>query len=150
MLKEMHDSAVGGHSGILGTYQRSKQVCYWPGLKKDVHHYVSTCDVCQMHKHENIRPPGLLQPIEAPKGPWQGICMDFITGLPKSEGKEVIFVVVDRSFYQICSLYGSLILYKLPKLLKCSLIRFIPCMVYQLKSYQTETLYLPVFSGLSY
>jgi hypothetical protein len=80
----------------------------------------------------------------------QGICMDFITGLPKSEGKEVIFVVVDRSFYQICSLYGSLILYKLPKLLKCSLIRFIPCMVYQLKSYQTETLYLPVFSGLSY
>lgn len=25
ILKEMHDSAIGGHSGIVGTYRRSKR-----------------------------------------------------------------------------------------------------------------------------
>jgi hypothetical protein len=31
-----------------------------------------------------------------PYAPFIDISMDFIDGLPKSEGKEVIFVVVDR------------------------------------------------------
>lgn len=68
IMQEMHDSAIGGHSGILGTYQRTKQICYWPGLKKEVHQHVSSCNICQMHKHEKVKPPGLLQPISTPEG----------------------------------------------------------------------------------
>jgi hypothetical protein len=68
IMQEMHDSAIGGHSGILGTYQRTKQICYWPGLKKDVHQHVSSCNICQMHKHEKVKPTGLLQPISTPEG----------------------------------------------------------------------------------
>lgn len=49
-----------------------------------------------MNKHENMHIPGLLQPIESPDGPWKGVCMDFLTGLPKSDGKDIILVVVDR------------------------------------------------------
>lgn len=48
-----------------------------------------------MHKHENINSPGLLKPILAPNS-WEGVCMDFITGLPKSEGRDILMVVVDR------------------------------------------------------
>ncbi|KAJ4810364.1 polyprotein [Rhynchospora pubera] len=96
LLKEMHDSNLGGHSGILGTYQRLKSFFYWPKMKDTVHDYVRQCHVCQMSKHEQVPSPGLLQPLPIPDEAWSSVSLDFITGLPKSEGKEVILVVVDR------------------------------------------------------
>ena len=38
----------------------------------------------------------LLQPLPILKQKWESISMDFITVLPKFQGKDCIFVVVDR------------------------------------------------------
>ena len=78
------------------TYQRIKKVFAWSGLKTAVEDFVRQCSVCQQAKHEHCKPPGLLQPLRIPEGAWQDISMDFIEGLPKSNGYEVILVVVDR------------------------------------------------------
>lgn len=41
-------------------------------------------------------PPSLLQPLLVPDFAWTHISMDFVEGLPKSEHKDMILVVVDR------------------------------------------------------
>jgi RNase H-like domain found in reverse transcriptase/Reverse transcriptase (RNA-dependent DNA polymerase)/Retroviral aspartyl protease/Integrase zinc binding domain len=96
IIFEMHDSSQGGHSGISATYHRIKRNFYWPSLKDSVHSYIQQCPNCQMNKGEHIHPPGLLQPLPIPHEAWSSIGMDFITGLPKSKGYEVILVIVDR------------------------------------------------------
>uniref|UniRef100_A0A3Q7GK67 Integrase catalytic domain-containing protein n=1 Tax=Solanum lycopersicum TaxID=4081 RepID=A0A3Q7GK67_SOLLC len=54
------------------------------------------CDICQSHKYDAAAYPGLLQPLPIPNGVWIDISLDFIEGLSKSKGKDVILVVVDR------------------------------------------------------
>jgi hypothetical protein len=65
-------------------------------MRKDIRQMVKECPICQVSKVENIHSPGLLQPLPIPQGSWIDISMDFIEGLPLSQGKSVIFVVVDR------------------------------------------------------
>lgn len=96
ILKQIHESNLGGHFGVQGTYQRVKLVFLWPGLKSQVQQLVSTCPICQLSKSEHVKSPGLLQPVRVPEQTWMHITMDFIEQLPKSKGKEMIWVVVYR------------------------------------------------------
>lgn len=65
-------------------------------MKRDIKKYCEECLICQKNKTLALTPAGLLSPLEIPNEVWSDISMDFIEGLPKSAGKEVIFVVVDR------------------------------------------------------
>jgi hypothetical protein len=87
---------MAGHQGINKTYRKVRERFSWKGLKKDVIKYVKECTTCQANKDEHTHPIGLLQPLPIPEHKWESISMDFITGLPKTQGKDCIFVVVDR------------------------------------------------------
>jgi hypothetical protein len=65
-------------------------------MKQDVDSFVEQSSICQHSKHSNNHPLGLLQPLPILVGVWQDLSMDFIEGLPKSQGYNVILVVVDR------------------------------------------------------
>ncbi|KAJ3699288.1 hypothetical protein LUZ61_002993 [Rhynchospora tenuis] len=96
ILQSLHDTAIGGHSGINVTYHKVKKLFFWPQLKQAVHDYVSTCHTCQINKGEHVPYPGLLQPLPIPQSAWHSVGLDFITGLPTSKGRNVILVIIDR------------------------------------------------------
>lgn len=68
---------------------------YWPNLIQDIKELVKSCEVCQRSKDESVAYPGILQPLPIPSRAWENVAMDFISGLPKSQGKDSIFVVID-------------------------------------------------------
>lgn len=96
ILAEFHEGQVGGHAGRARTYKRVGRSFSWPGLQKEVKDYIAHCDTCQRHHYETVLPPGLLQPLAIPEQAWSTISMDFIDGLPKSEGKTSIWVIIDK------------------------------------------------------
>ena len=96
LLHTFHDSILGGHSGFLRTYKRMCGELYWKGMKADVKKYVQECEVCQRNKLEATKPAGVLQPIPIPERILEDWSMDFIEGLPKAGGMNVIMVIVDR------------------------------------------------------
>ncbi|XP_070006003.1 uncharacterized protein [Nicotiana sylvestris] len=96
ILAEAHDSPTGGHVRYLKTLKRVSANFFWPCLKHDVKLFVQNCLICQQHKYETLAPAGLLQPLPIPNRVWEDISLDFIVGLPPSNGFDTILVVVDR------------------------------------------------------
>lgn len=64
-------------------------------MKADVRTFVRECDTFE-NKSENLHPAELLQPLLILNRACLDISMDFIEGLPLSNGLNVILVVVDR------------------------------------------------------
>nr|XP_034886896.1 uncharacterized protein LOC118027607 [Populus alba] len=96
VLADGHSSPSGGHFGYLKTLTRISASFVWLGIRTSVKSFIRDCEVCQRCKHETLRPAGLLQPLPIPQRIWTDISMDFIDGLPLSQGYNVIMVVVDR------------------------------------------------------
>jgi len=138
ILQALHSSGVGGHSGIHATYHKIKSLFAWPRLKASVHSYVQACSVCQQAKTEHVKSPGLLQPLPIPTQPWSTISMDFIEGLPKSGGFDVILVVVDK-FTKYAHFYRWFTHLQLSKWHSCSSIISTNCMGFLMPSIQTGT-----------
>lgn len=112
LIHDMHSTSWGGHSGIHATYQRLKAHFYWPKMIKDVKIMVQECEVCQRNKDESVAYLGLLHPLPILERAWEHISMDFIEELPKSQGNEVILMVIDRltkyaHFIALAHLYNA-------------------------------------------
>jgi len=40
LIRQFHDSEIGGHEGVLKTFQRMSKEVYWQGMRKDVIKYI--------------------------------------------------------------------------------------------------------------
>jgi hypothetical protein len=95
ILREVHDAPLAGNQGYLKTYRKVRERFSWKGLKGDVLHHVRECMTFQQNKSEFTHPAGLLQPLSILEQKWDNISMDFITGFPKVQGRDCIYMVVE-------------------------------------------------------
>ena len=65
-------------------------------MHADVKSFVTACDCCARNKNVHRPPAGLLRPLPVPTRPWSHVAMDFVTGLPPSQGHDTILTIVDR------------------------------------------------------
>jgi hypothetical protein len=96
VMLALHDSGIGGHSGMKATYNKIKNLFAWPGMKQDIEMYVAACSVCKQAKPEHSKLPGTLQPLPVPAHAWTTISMNSIEGLPKSQNLDTILVIIDK------------------------------------------------------
>ncbi len=96
VLQWGHSSSLACHPGATRTHRLIKQRFWWPSMVRDARRFVSACPICAAGKGSNRPPAGLLQPLSVSSRPWSHIVMDFVTGLPLSDGKTVVLTVVDR------------------------------------------------------
>lgn len=68
ILREFHDSPLGGHQGITRTYDRIRKYRMWPGMKRDIQEYIRKCESCQKNKVTQHR---IKMPLEITKTPEQ-------------------------------------------------------------------------------
>ncbi|CAO2823891.1 unnamed protein product [Amaranthus hypochondriacus] len=92
LLHEYRNSPMGEHK----TYTRIATKWFWEGVRKQIMEYVKSCGICQTQKTSTLSPAGLLQPIPIPNLVWEHITMDFVEGLPRSQRKDTVRVVVDK------------------------------------------------------
>lgn len=96
LLQRHHDIPTAGHPGRAKTLELLTRRYYWPSMRKDVDRYVANCHHCRRSKALRNAPSGFLKPLPVPETPWKHISMDFVSGLPWSDGSDCILVVVDR------------------------------------------------------
>lgn len=65
-------------------------------MAADTRAFIAACTVCACSKTSHQPSPGLLCPLPVPGRPWSHIALDFVTGLPPSQGNTTILTIVDR------------------------------------------------------
>ena len=65
-------------------------------MDADVRALIAVCATCARSKTSTRPRYGLLRPLPIPSRPGSHIALDFVTGLPMSEGNTTILTVIDR------------------------------------------------------
>ncbi|XP_023807361.1 uncharacterized protein LOC111946829 isoform X2 [Oryzias latipes] len=91
-----HTSRIACHGGVYRTSRLLKRRFFWPTMERDVKEYIAACTTCARSKTSNRPPSGHLLPLSTPSRPWSHIAVDFVSGLPPSQGHTVILTIIDR------------------------------------------------------
>lgn len=82
----------GGHKGRDATCAAVARRFWWPGLWKEVAHFVRTCEPCQLRDGQKMKAPLKAIPLG---GPFTRVHLDFVGPLTPSFGHKYLLVARD-------------------------------------------------------
>ena len=96
LIKEAHLRGLARHFGQEKTFQIIMKKFYWSQARRDINNFVKRCHICQRAKGSSSN-VGLYTPLPIPKNMWEDLSIDFVVGLPKTQMRvDLVMVVVDR------------------------------------------------------
>ncbi|GBN76428.1 Transposon Ty3-G Gag-Pol polyprotein [Araneus ventricosus] len=81
VLRETHDSASGGHFGVMKTLSKTRERFYWDRLRADVEKWCRECHACGARKGPKTRTKGRLQRYNV-GAPFERMALDILGPLP--------------------------------------------------------------------
>lgn len=100
IIKEFHDSPIGGHQGISRTYKRIKTRYTWKNMIRDITTYIKKCPKCQKNKYGiNTKVPMAITTTSFT--PFDKIFLDIVGPLPVTDNnnKFILTMQDDLSKY---------------------------------------------------
>lgn len=92
VFHQFHNQA---HPGIKGSQHLVSKRAVWPGMRRDIREWVSTCLTCQSAKiHRHTKTP--LHTIPTPTQRFHTVHVDIVGPLPASHGNRYILTSIDR------------------------------------------------------
>ena len=95
LIMEHHDKPSARYPVVAKTLELLIRQHKWFGMPKDIKQYLRNCHTCHRSKSRRHAPYGTLNPLAVPNRLWEDITVDFVKGLPESEGFNAIMMVVD-------------------------------------------------------
>ncbi|GBM98025.1 Retrovirus-related Pol polyprotein from transposon 412 [Araneus ventricosus] len=95
VLRETHDSASGGHFGVMKTLSKTRERFYWDRLRADVEKWCRECHACGARKGPKTRTKGRLKRYNV-GAPFERMALDILGPLPvTTKGNRYVLVLMD-------------------------------------------------------
>lgn len=96
IIKDFHDTPLGGHQGITRTYKRIRLKYNWKNIKLDIQDYINKCEKCQKNKSARIRTKVPMEITTTSSDPFEKCFLDIVGPLPETEnGNKYILTFQD-------------------------------------------------------
>ncbi|MES9882681.1 MAG: reverse transcriptase domain-containing protein, partial [Sedimenticola sp.] len=93
VLRELHEEM--GHLGYERVFALAHERFYWPGMSRDIHHFVTSVCSCLKDRKPNVPTRAPLSPIIT-TAPFELVSVDFLHLEKSKGGYEYILVIVDH------------------------------------------------------
>ena len=99
LLQACHDDPMSGaHFSIDRTYNKIRNLYWWPAMKSTIRRYIQSCLLCKQYNVNRHKNHGYLRPIDPPEGPFLLIGIDYCGPL-KSTPRENQYVLVITDYF---------------------------------------------------
>ena len=93
-----NDPMTGGHFSLDRTYNKIKNLYWWPKMKLSIFKHIKSCLSCQQYNISRQKKHGQLRPISPPDGPFQIIGIDFCGPLTRTPRENQYVLVITDYF----------------------------------------------------
>ncbi|CAF1458242.1 unnamed protein product [Rotaria sordida] len=99
LLQACHDDPMSGaHFSFDRTYNKIKNLYWWPAMKSTIRRYIQSCLLCKQYNISRQKKYGYLRPINPPEGPFLLIGIDYCGPLKRTPRENQYVLVITDYF----------------------------------------------------